>query len=132
MTNLARAVATHLERLERVVLVSQRNDKPARAIRLSYTFPTTHEDLWDAITSIERIPRWFSPISGELKLGGRYALEHNAHGEITACDPPSSLAITWEFGDDISWVDARVGDTSTNSSRLELTHTSCLSNHWEQ
>jgi peptidoglycan hydrolase CwlO-like protein len=29
------------------------------------------EELWDAVTNAERIPRWFAPITGELKLGGR-------------------------------------------------------------
>ena len=30
----------------------------------------------------ERIPRWFLPVSGDLRLGGRYQLEGNAGGEV--------------------------------------------------
>ena len=30
------------------------------------------DDVWDACTNPERIPRWFLPVSGDLRLGGRY------------------------------------------------------------
>src|SRR5882724_8555264 len=29
---------------------------------------------WDAMTNAERIPRWFLPISADLRLSGRYQL----------------------------------------------------------
>ena len=45
--------------------------------------------MWDAVTSAERIPRWFLPISGDLRLGGRYQLEGNAGGEVLECAPPA-------------------------------------------
>ena len=48
------------------------------------------------------------PISGDLKLGGRYQLEGNAGGTITRCDPPTHLALTWEYGGQVSWVDVRL------------------------
>ncbi len=38
------------------------------------------DEVWDALTNPERIPRWFLPISGELRLGGRYQLTGNAGG----------------------------------------------------
>ena len=66
------------------------------------------EDLWDVLTNAERIPRWFLPISGELELGGRYQLEGNAGGVITACEPPLHFTVTWEFGRDVSWAEVRL------------------------
>ncbi len=54
-------------------------------------------ELWDAVTNAERIPRWFAAITGELKLGGRYQLEGNAGGDITRCDAPTAVDITWEY-----------------------------------
>ena len=53
-----------------------------RAIRLSRTYDAPIEDVWDALTSPERISRWFLPISGDYRVGGRYQLEGNAGGEI--------------------------------------------------
>ena len=62
--------------------VSQRDHegRPARVVVASRTYRTTREDLWDAVTNPGRIPRWFLPISGELRLGGRYQLQGNAGG----------------------------------------------------
>ncbi|AXB46535.1 SRPBCC domain-containing protein [Amycolatopsis albispora] len=53
-----------------------------RALRLTRTYDAEVEDVWDALTNEERIPRWFLPITGELKVGGKYQLEGNAGGEI--------------------------------------------------
>ena len=82
--------------------------RPARVVVATRTYPTTPEDLWDAVTSRERIPRWFMGIEGDLRLGGRYQLVGNAGGTITRCDPPSALDLTWEFGGGMSWVTLRL------------------------
>ena len=49
---------------------------------LAQTYPAPIDDVWDALTSAERIPRWFLPVSGDLRLGGRYQVEGNAGGTI--------------------------------------------------
>ncbi len=96
--------------------------QPARAVEGSRVYPTGADDLWDALTNIERLPRWFLPISGDLKLGGRYQLEGNAGGTITRCDPPKRLDVTWEFGGNVSWVSVRVAPED-GGARLTLLHT---------
>lgn len=105
--------------------------RPARAVTLARSFTTTVDDLWDALTNGERIPRWFLPVSGELALGGRYQLEGNAGGVITECERPSLLSLTWEFGGDVSWVEVRLSDDGPDRARLTLTHTMRLSDQWE-
>ena len=117
--------------IERTVSLLERDGQAASAVTLARSFATTVEDLWDAVTSGERIPKWFLPISGELRLGGRYQLEGNAGGEITACEPLSHFALTWEFGGDVSWVEVRVADDGAGRARLTLTHTAHLSEHWD-
>ena len=96
------------------------------------SYATTVEDLWDAESNGERIPRWFLPISGELELGGRYRLEGNAGGVITACEQLSYFALTWEFGEDVSWVEVRFSDDRQSRARLTLTHTAHLSEHRDE
>ena len=98
-------VEGHLAAVERSVSSLEREGRPARAVTLSRSYATTVEDLWDAVTNGERLPCWFLPVSGELEPGGRYQLEGNAGGVITACERPSRLALTWEFGGDVSWVE---------------------------
>jgi len=107
-------VEENLGAVDRSVSALQRDGQPAHAVILARTYATTHEDLWDAVTSAERIPRWFLPVGGDLQLGGRYQLEGNAGGSITACERPSCFALTWEFGGDVSWVDVRVSDDGTH------------------
>jgi uncharacterized protein YndB with AHSA1/START domain len=79
----------------REVSAREKDGAPARVLVATRTYNTSIEDLWDALTSAERIPRWFLPISGDLKLGGRFQLEGNAGGEILQCEPPRRLGVTW-------------------------------------
>ena len=110
----------------------ERDGRLARAVTLVRSYSTTIEDLWDAVTNAERLPRWFLPISGKLESGGSYQLEGNASGVITRCDPPTHLAFTWEFGGDVSWVEMRLSRADTGGTRLALTHTSLDSEHWAE
>ncbi len=120
----------HLAAVERSVSILERDGQPVGAVSLSRSFDTTLEDLWEALTGPERIPRWFLPVSGDLKLGGRYQLEGNAGGIIIACERLSHFSLTWEFGGDTSWVDVRLHADRNELPRLALTHTAHLSEHW--
>ncbi len=103
----------------------------ARVVVASRVYDTTVEDLWDALTDPERIPRWFLPVSGELKLGGRYQLRGNAGGTITACAPPRALSVTWEFGGQVSWVNVTLRARG-EAAELELEHIAPINEFWDQ
>ena len=124
-------VQDQLSAVERAVSPLERDARPARAVTLARTYAATAEDLWDGFTNAERLGRWFLPVSGRLEPGGRYQLEGHAGGLIAACEPPSRLEITWEFGGDVSWVEASLRRDAADRARLALTHTSLLSEHWE-
>ena len=94
----------------------------ARVLTTSQSYDATLEELWDACTSAERIPRWFMPISGDLRVGGRYALEGNASGTIERCDPPRTFAATWEYGDEVSWIEVRLEPDGDRRTRFTLEH----------
>jgi uncharacterized protein YndB with AHSA1/START domain len=115
-------IGRYIGAVSREVGMPEHEGKSARVIVATRTYDTTIEDLWDAITNIERIPRWFLPISGELRLGGRYQLKGNAAGTITRCTPPRDLAVTWEFAGEVSWVTVQLSQTSDNSVLLHLEH----------
>ncbi len=123
-------VEGNLGAAERSVWSMERDGRPARAVTLSRSYPTSVEDLWDAVTNGERIPRWFLPVSGELEPGGRYQLEGNAGGVVTACEPLSRFAVTWEFGGEVSWLEVHCSDDGAGGARLTLTHTQQVSEHW--
>ena len=104
----------------------------ARAVVLSQTYDATVDELWDAVTNPERIPRWFLPVTGELEVGGRYQLEGNAGGTITECEPPHRFAATWEFGEAVTWIEVRVSDAGDGRARFELEHVAPVEAHWTE
>jgi uncharacterized protein YndB with AHSA1/START domain len=91
-------------------------------VTITQRYDASIDDVWDACTNAERIPRWFLPISGDLRLHGTYQLEGNAGGTITACDPPRRFAATWEYDGDVSWIEVRLTSEGDESTRFELEH----------
>ena len=71
--------------------------------------------MWDACTNPERIPRWFLPVTGDLKVGGRYQLEGNAAGDDRTMRPAHGFDATWEFGGEVSWIELRLSPTATSA-----------------
>ncbi len=117
----------------REVASREHEGRMARVIVAGRTYDTDIDDLWDALTNAERIPRWFLPISGDLRLGGRYQLEGNAGGEITRCEPPRLLAVTWACGGDPSWVTVMLAEDPKGGTRLELEHVAYVDDAlWKQ
>jgi uncharacterized protein YndB with AHSA1/START domain len=122
----------HLGAVQRTVKALERDGKPARAVILARSYDTGIDDLWNALTSAERLPRWFLPVEGDLRLGGRYQLKGNAGGMITDCEPPSKLGLTWEMMGQVSWVEVRLERQKPELTRLTLTHVAHLSDFWKQ
>jgi uncharacterized protein YndB with AHSA1/START domain len=104
----------------------------ARTVTLSRTYDVAIDDLWDACTNPERIPRWFLPVTGELRVGGRYQLEGNAGGTVESCDPPRRFTATWEFGGSTSWIAVTLAEEADGRTSFELEHTAAVDDHWEQ
>lgn len=123
-------IAGHVGAITRTVRRGERDGQPTQTVVAERTYETSIEDLWDAITSAERLSRWLLPISGDLRLGGRYQLEGNAGGEVTDCEPPRRLAVTWEFGGAVSWVDVQLAAVP-GGTRLEIEHTAHPSPEWD-
>jgi len=94
----------------------------AHVVTVSQTYDTDPNDLWDAVTTSERIPRWFLPISGDLKVGGSYQLEGHSGGTVLTCDPPKNFTATWEYGGNVSWIDVSITSDGPDRARLLLEH----------
>jgi len=90
------------------------------SLKLARTYEAHAEDVWDALTNPERLPRWFYPISGDLRLGGSFQFEGNAGGEIRQCDRPNRLQVT--FGGPDSVVEVGLSESGATTT-VELTHT---------
>jgi uncharacterized protein YndB with AHSA1/START domain len=104
-----------------------------RVVTIAQTYDASVEDVWEACTSAERLPRWFLPVTGDLHVGGRYQLVGNAGGTIERCDPPHVLAATWEHGGNVSWIELRLTAEDDERTRWELDHLFPLDDpKWEE
>ena len=122
----------HIKAARRTVGTRTLEAGEARVVTMSRTYDEPIEDVWDALTNIERIPRWFLPITGELHVGGRYQLEGNAGGVVERCDPPRAFDATWEFGGGVSWIEARLAEEG-DGTRFTLTHIAQVDDEtWDQ
>jgi uncharacterized protein YndB with AHSA1/START domain len=105
-------------------------DSPVRFVRLTRDFEAPVEDVWDALTSPERITRWFLPVSGDFRLGGHYQFEGNAGGEIVTCERPNLLRATWFYGevpaDAVSEVEVRLSAIEGGRTRFDFLHSATV------
>ncbi|KUM88436.1 MULTISPECIES: SRPBCC family protein [Streptomyces] len=128
-------IADAINRMHRRVGTRQVETGEARTVLLRRTYDAEIADVWDAVTSPERIARWFMPVSGELKVGGRYQLEGNAGGEILECVEPERLRVSWLYGPDpgFSEVEVRLTPEEGERTALELEHVAVVpDDFWDQ
>lgn len=93
-------------------------------VRLRREYDADVADVWDALINPERLPRWFVPVTGDFRVGGRYQVEGNAGGEILECEPPHRLRVTWVFGEDAGFSEVAVTLSTADSGGtvFELLH----------
>ncbi|MFF7640674.1 SRPBCC domain-containing protein [Streptomyces canus] len=128
-------IADAINRMHRRVGTRQVEAGEARTVLLRRTYDAEVADVWDAVTSPERIARWFMPVSGEFKVGGRYQLEGNAGGEILECVEPERLRVSWLYGPDPGFSEVEVRLTAEDGERtvLELEHVAVVPDgFWDQ
>ncbi|GIH81281.1 SRPBCC domain-containing protein [Planobispora longispora] len=100
----------------------------AYTIELRRRYDAEIDDVWDAVTSPERLQRWFKPVTGDLRLGGKFALDGGEHGEILRCEPPRLLKVSWLYGPDAdAWpgtseVEVRLTAGPAGGTEFELIH----------
>lgn len=117
-------VTQQLDAIERAVEIGpgESGSGPKVIQRISRVYRTDVNDLWDAVTNRERLPRWFSPVDGDLQLGGHYQVQGNAGGTIERCEPPRLFQATWEFGGGVTWILVTIAPEGDDRARLSLEH----------
>lgn len=128
--------ADHLGAVRRRLSTVTRDGEELRLLTVERTYDAAPDEVWDALTTAERIGRWLMPVSGDLEVGGRFQLEGNAGGEVLDCVPPERLAITWEYDRTTSWVDVSLRPTDGPhgvTTLLQLDHAAPVDpDTWEQ
>ena len=99
----------------------------ARTAVLRRRYQAAPEDVWHAITTPERIDRFFLPVRGDLRVGGHFSVEGQASGRILACEPPTLLRLEWVppgGGEHVDQVEVRLIADGQDATWLELEHAS--------
>ena len=126
-------IVTEINATRRAVEAGRGRADQDRTVRLRRRYDAPVEDVWDACTSPDRIGRWFLPVTGDFRPGGRYQLEGNAGGEIRRCEPPRLLRVTWVFGEaPPSEVEVRLSPGDQHDTVLELEHTMTVTPLWAE
>ena len=100
----------------------------ARVAVFARTYETTIEDLWDACTNPERLRRWYVPVTGDLRIGGRFEQVNMGSGTILVCDAPQLLKLSLGGGADE--IELRLSSgPSDETTTLELQHATTLDTH---
>jgi uncharacterized protein YndB with AHSA1/START domain len=119
-------IAREIDAVQRELTAGRLGDAEAKVITMRRTLDAPIDDVWDALTNPARIGRWFMPISGEYRVGGRYQLEGNAGGEILVCERPNRFRITWVYGEPTdgsrSEVEVRLASAGTDATTFEMEH----------
>ncbi|WP_432104362.1 SRPBCC family protein [Streptomyces sp. bgisy091] len=99
-------------------------EEEAGTVLLRRSFDAALADVWAAVTTRERIARWFLPVTGDLREGGNYQLEGNAGGEILECVARERLRVSWLYGPDpgFSEVEVRLSPDGEARTVFELEH----------
>jgi uncharacterized protein YndB with AHSA1/START domain len=131
-------IVREIEAVQRSVGTGRLAAGEARTVRLRRTYDSPIEDVWDALTTPGRISRWFLPISGDYRVGGRFQLEGNAGGEILDCERPSRFRVSWVYGEmpeagANSEVEIRLSPVGDDSTTVELEHVAIVPDEmWDQ
>lgn len=96
-----------------------------RAAILGRRFDAPIDKVWEAVTTPDRIDRFFLPVSIDSEAG-TYAFTGQASGKILACDAPSVLRVEWNPPDrgTSDQVEVRLTADGPDATWFELEHAS--------
>jgi uncharacterized protein YndB with AHSA1/START domain len=100
-----------------------------RTVRFSRYLPVPPDEVWDAITSVDRLREWLADSTVDLRVGGRLEfrfepddLDQTCTGRILACRRPALLEYEWHWpGEDQSVVRFDLSEDG-DGTLLLLTH----------
>lgn len=112
----------HLDAVNREVIREGDGDDEIVRLTMRRIYPTSAEDLWNALTDPIRLGRWFARLEGDFRVGGSFTVvEHGTPGTILECDAPRRLRMT--YGGDTSHVTVTLTSAGPDETELRLEHT---------
>jgi uncharacterized protein YndB with AHSA1/START domain len=100
----------------------------ARVAVFRRSFDAPIEDVWDACTNPERLARWYTTVTGDLRAGGTFQQTNMGSGRIVRCEQPNLLTLSLgQNGADE--IELRLSAGDGGATTLELQHATTLDQH---
>src|SRR3954451_7132817 len=100
----------------------------ARVAVFRRSFDAPIEDVWDACTNPERLARWYTTVTGDLRVGGTFEQTNMGSGRIVRCERPHLLTLSLgENGADE--IELRLSAGDGGATTLELQHATTVDQH---
>jgi uncharacterized protein YndB with AHSA1/START domain len=101
----------------------------ARVAVFTRSYATTVDDLWDACTNPERLSRWYTTVTGDMRVGGTFEQVNMGSGTIVECDAPRHLRLSLG-SNGADEIELRLSPgTEDGTATLELQHATTLDSH---
>ncbi|WP_114856428.1 SRPBCC domain-containing protein [Brachybacterium sp. YJGR34] len=99
-------------------------------LRVSLTLATNltlaPAQLWPLLTRAEQLGRWYGPVTGDLREGGRFRAPDGAEGEILEVEEPHRIALHWIRHDLVEPFQLRLDPEDDGTTRLRLVRTALV------
>lgn len=101
----------------------------ARSAIFQRRYHASIAEVWDVCTNPERLARWYAPVKGELRVGGRFTQGDFGDGHVARCEPPHYLEI--ELGGATPATDVVYLSLTSDGDAtvLRFEHATTLTNH---
>jgi uncharacterized protein YndB with AHSA1/START domain len=83
-------------------------------------------DLWPMITDPSLLARWYGPVGGDLREGGRFTAAGGTGGRIETVEAPHLLELSWGPEEASGPLVLRLDPTDEGTTELALSHTVTL------
>jgi len=90
------------------------------------------DDVWDACTDPQRLRRWYAPVEGDLRPGGRFTQGDFGPGLVTRCEAPRLLTVALGGSADApapDEIELRLTARDDGTTMLEFEHATTLDSH---
>ena len=110
-----------------------RAERERRSVRFERLYPVPAEELWDALTTPERLARWLAPGSVGEGVDGTVGLDFGEGGIVTGrvlCwEPPLLLEYEWRFDGETESVVRFELSSTDDGTLLVLDHRALAAGH---
>ncbi len=86
-------------------------------------FDAPIKEVWELLADPDRNRLWNPDvITGDFREGGKFSVRNNASGTVLRCEQTRYFRLTWEYGDNYSELEVRLGSAGDGATVVEIEH----------